>query len=103
MPEIDCFNLSLLLSISTVPSVSPLFTENVTEIQTNIFVTSFGPVSDTEMVSQMSTPKLFSVAGQIENLSVEKKRSLNATVCVKSDPKNSFPHAGLFQLRKKKY
>lgn len=25
--------------------------ENVTEIKTNIFVTSFGPVSDTEMVS----------------------------------------------------
>lgn len=28
-----------------------LSTENVTEIKTNIFVTSFGPVSDTEMVS----------------------------------------------------
>lgn len=26
-------------------------TEKVTEIKTNIFVTSFGPVSDTEMVS----------------------------------------------------
>lgn len=35
------------------PPVSPLLsqTENVTEIKTNIFVTSFGPVSDTEMVS----------------------------------------------------
>lgn len=28
-----------------------VFTEKVTEIKTNIFVTSFGPVSDTEMVT----------------------------------------------------
>lgn len=34
-----------------VSLISPLPTENVTEIKTNIFVTSFGPVSDTEMVS----------------------------------------------------
>lgn len=31
-----------------------LSTENVTEIKTDIFVTSFGPVSDTEMVSSSS-------------------------------------------------
>lgn len=30
-----------------------VFTEKVTEIKTNIFVTSFGPVSDTEMVTAL--------------------------------------------------
>lgn len=40
-----------LFFASFAPFISPLPTENVTEIKTNIFVTSFGPVSDTEMVS----------------------------------------------------
>lgn len=31
-------------------SILSIVTEKVTEIKTNIFVTSFGPVSDTEMV-----------------------------------------------------
>lgn len=39
---------SLLFSFVCVVFV---FTEKVTEIKTNIFVTSFGPVSDTEMVT----------------------------------------------------
>lgn len=41
-----CVFFSLFLSTS--------FTEKVTEIKTNIFVTSFGPVSDTEMVRSVS-------------------------------------------------
>lgn len=32
-------------------SVSSLSSESVTEVRTNIYVTSFGPVSDTDMVS----------------------------------------------------
>lgn len=46
----------LFIAILWVPHTSYILlyaflTENVTEIKTNIFVTSFGPVSDTEMVS----------------------------------------------------
>lgn len=40
-----------------VTSDCSLPTENVTEIKTNIFVTSFGPVSDTEMVSWTANDK----------------------------------------------
>lgn len=44
------------LSKATFPlAFCSFLTENVTEIKTNIFVTSFGPVSDTEMVSFSTT------------------------------------------------
>lgn len=47
----NSFNIVHLFRSFPVFLISPLPTENVTEIKTNIFVTSFGPVSDTEMVS----------------------------------------------------
>lgn len=47
---LDQMMLWMLMSALEAHCVLCFLTEKVTEIKTNIFVTSFGPVSDTEMV-----------------------------------------------------
>lgn len=40
------------LHFKAITDAEPLFiTERITQVKTDIYVTSFGPVSDTEMVS----------------------------------------------------
>lgn len=48
-------SISIITEVQTYCQDSPYhcITEKVTEIKTNIFVTSFGPVSDTEMVREL--------------------------------------------------
>lgn len=43
---------SWCLHFEAITNAKPMFiTERITQVKTDIYVTSFGPVSDTEMVS----------------------------------------------------
>lgn len=43
---------SMYLHFKAITDVEPMFiTERITQVKIDIYVTSFGPVSDTEMVS----------------------------------------------------
>lgn len=43
---------SMYLHFKAISNAEPMFiTERITQVKTDIYVTSFGPVSDTEMVS----------------------------------------------------
>jgi len=43
---------STYLHLKAITNAEPIFiTERITQVKTDIYVTSFGPVSDTEMVS----------------------------------------------------
>lgn len=74
-----------------------LSTENVTEIKTNIFVTSFGPVSDTEMVSSyaantINTQEEIDSAGQThmpKAISVFRFKHISGTTATAFPGKNA--------------